>query len=140
VASKRDFDELFEDLWRLPRFTARRRGFQPSIDCFRRDDPPELSVLVELPGVDPDDVRISIEGRVLAIAGERRRPVAGGRLSYYRLEIEYGPFERRLALPDDVDVAGTRASYERGVLTIVVPISEKARAPERVSIPVKARP
>jgi len=138
MTSKRDLDELIQDLWRMPRFAGQRHGFQPQIDCFRREEPDELYVLVELPGVEPDDVHLSIEGRVLTIAGERRRPAAECRLSYYRLEIEYGAFQRRLALPEDVDVAATRATYERGMLTIVIPIAAKPRAPERVSIPVKA--
>jgi HSP20 family protein len=136
VTSKRDFDELIQELWGVPRFATRRHGFQPQIDCYRREEPAELHVVVELPGVEPDDVHLSIEGRALTIAGERRRPDPGSRLSYYRLEIEYGPFRRRLALPEDVDVEATRATYERGVLTIVVPIAAKAPAPEKVSIPV----
>jgi len=139
VTSKRDLDDLFQDLWRLPRFASQRHGFQPQIDCFRREQPAELHVLIQLPGVDPDDVHLSIEGRVLTIAGERRRPAADSRLSYYRLEIEYGPFRRRLALAEDVDIEATRASYERGMLTIVVPIAPRPTAPEKVSIPVKAR-
>jgi len=139
VTSKRDLDDLFQDLWRLPRFASQRHGFQPQIDCFRLEQPAELHVLVQLPGIDPEDVHLSIEGRVLTIAGERRRPSADCRLSYYRLEIEYGSFRRRLALPEDVDVEATRAGYERGMLTIVVPIAPRPSAPERVSIPVKAR-
>jgi HSP20 family protein len=138
VTSKRDLDDLFQDLWRLPRFASQRHGFQPQIDCYRKEQPAELHVLVELPGVELDDVHLSIEGRVLTIAGERRRPSAECRLSYYRLEIEYGPFRRRLALPEDVDVEATRASYERGMLTIVVPIVTRPTTPEKVSIPVKA--
>jgi HSP20 family protein len=139
VTSERDLDDLFQDLWRLPRFASQRHGFQPQIDCFRREQPAELHVLVQLPGVDPEQVQLSIEGRVLTIAGERRRPAADSRLSYYRLEIEYGPFRRRLALPEDGDIEATRASYERGVLTIVVPIAPRPAAPDRVSIRVKAR-
>jgi HSP20 family protein len=140
MTSKRDLDELIQDLWRVPRFAAQRHGFQPQIDCFRRENPAELHVLVELPGVDPESVHVSVEGRLLTIAGERRRPVADCRLSYYRLEIEYGPFQRRLALPEDVDVEQTRATYERGMLTIVVPIASASRVPDKFSIQVTTRP
>jgi HSP20 family protein len=146
VAGKRDFerlheglDELLEDLWRVPRFSGQRGGFQPQIDVFRRENPDELVVVVELPGVDPEHVRIAIEGRLLTIAGERHRPPAECRLSYYRLELEYGAFQRRILLPEDVDVESTYASYERGMLTIVVPIAAKPPAPDRVSIPVTRR-
>jgi HSP20 family protein len=139
MTSRRDLDDLIQDLWRVPRFIGRRPGFQPQIDSYRQEDPPELHVVVELPGVDTKDVQIWVEGRVLTIAGERRRPAPDQRVSYYRLEIEYGSFQRRLALPEDVDVAGTRATYERGMLTIVVPLAQKPHAPEKLSIPVKAR-
>jgi HSP20 family protein len=128
-----NFDEL---IWRLPRFSGPRQGFQPQVDVFRLESPAELHVVVELPGVDPGDVHISLEGRLLTIAGERRRP-STERVSYFRLEIEYGVFSRRLLLPEDVDVEATRAGYERGVLTIVVPVAVKPPAAERVSIPVR---
>ena len=53
-----EIEELFADLWQVPRFTGLRRGFRPAVDCFRSDDPPELVVVVELagrrPGVDRD--------------------------------------------------------------------------------------
>ena len=132
-------DELFEDLWRLPRFSGLRQGFQPEVDVYRRDEPAELHVVVELPGVDPADVRIAIEGRTLHVVGDRRRPAADCRLSYYRLEVEYGQFQRRITLPEDVDVEATRATYERGMLTIVFPIATRPPAPQKVSIPVRAR-
>jgi HSP20 family protein len=139
MTGKRDLDDLIQDLWRVPRFAGPRRAFQPQIDCFRLAEPPELHVVVELPGVDPKRVNLSIEGRVLTIAGERRRPTPESRASYYLLEIEYGAFQRRLALPEDVDLGATSATYERGILTIVVPIATKPRSPERVSIPVRSQ-
>ena len=132
-----NFDELIQDLWRLPRFSEPRQGFQPQVDVFRLEEPAELHVVVELPGIEPADVHISLEGRLLTIAGERRRPTAGRRLSYYRLEIEYGPFARRLLLPEDIDVEATRATFERGLLTVVVPVAAKPPAAERVSITVR---
>ena len=146
VAGKRDLerlqeglDELIQDLWRMPRLAGFQRGFQPPVDCYRRDDPPELHVVVELPGVDPADVRLAIEGRILHLAGERRRPAADCRLSYHRLELEYGPFRRRVPLPEEVDVKAARATYERGMLTVVLPIAARPAAPERFSIRVQAR-
>jgi HSP20 family protein len=131
-----NFDELIQDLWRLPRFSERRQAFQPQVDVFRLEEPAELRVVVELPGVDPASVHIALEGRLLTIAGERRRPATAGRLSYYRLEIEYGAFVRQLLLPEDADVESTRASYERGMLTVVVPVAAEAPAAAKVSIPV----
>ena len=136
---QQQLDELFQDLWHVPRFAGLRRGFRPQVDSYRRGEPAELRVVVELPGVDPADVRIAIEGRDLLIAGVRRRPEADCRVSYHQLEIEYGPFQRRIALTEDVDSEAATAIYERGMLSIVLPIAPAAPAPEKVSIPVNAR-
>ena len=134
-----ELEELFDDLWRVPRFAGLRRGFRPQVDCYRTDDPAELRVVVELAGVDPNDVMLRIADGSLVIAGERRRPPAARRMSFQLMEIDYGPFQRRIALPEDVDVESTTAAYERGMLTIVVPVSAKPQAPEKVSIPVTRR-
>ena len=142
VSGKRDLerlDELFDELWRLPRFSGLRHGFQPQIDVYRRNEPAELHVIVELPGVDPADVRLAVEGRTLYVVGERRRPAADCRLSYFRMEVEYGAFQRRMTLPEDVDLDATRATYERGMLTVVFPIAARPQAPQKVAIPVRAR-
>ena len=54
-----EIEELFADLWQVPRFSGLRRGFRPNVDCFHTDDPHELTVVVELPGVDPGEHRAS---------------------------------------------------------------------------------
>lgn len=131
-----EIEQLFADLWQVPRFAGLRSGFRPRADCVRSDDPPRLTVVVELPGVNPDDVRISAVPRELVIAGERPRPDGGGR--YQQIEIDYGPFQRRIPLAEEVDPDSVTASYDRGLLTIVLPL---ARRPERpVSIEVRTEP
>ena len=132
-------DELFQDLWHLPRFSGVRRGFRPQVDVYRIDEPPELTIVVELPGVDPERVAIALDGRELIVAGERPRPKLGCRPSYYQLELEYGLFQRRVTLPEEVDGAKATASYERGVLTIVLPLAHQAKPPVKVSITVAVR-
>ena len=69
-----EIEELFADLWQVPRFAGTRHGFRPAVDCFQTDDPRELTIVVELPGVDPATVRIAVEDRSLTIAGARPRP------------------------------------------------------------------
>ncbi len=139
---KRDLDdlqgeiqELFADLWQVPGFAGFRRGFRPQCDCFRTDDPPVLHVVVELPGVDPESVEVSASGRLLVIGGTRERPkVPGAR--YQAMEIEYGVFERRVELGEDVDSTRARATYERGMLKVVLPIAplETAQAPTPIEV------
>ena len=132
-----EIKELVDDLWSVPRFVAARRGFRPNVDCIRSDDPAALQVLVELPGVDPSSIQVVAADRVLVVAGERCRPKLSGR--YEQMELEYGPFQRRISLSEPVDTAAATAHYERGLLTVVLPIA--ARPPERarVTITIGAR-
>ncbi|HZO63343.1 MAG TPA: Hsp20/alpha crystallin family protein [Gaiellaceae bacterium] len=121
-------EELFADLWQLSGFTARRGGYRPHVDCYRSDEPPAVTVVVDLPGIDPEDVEITVSERTVTIAGERRRPRRESRVSYRQMEIEYGPFHRRISLAEDVDPDRAEALYERGRLTIVMPLARKPRA------------
>jgi HSP20 family protein len=127
-----EFEALFAELWNAPRFVDRRGAFQPSVDTFVSGEPPELTVLVELPGVDPATVSLVVGGRALLVSGERPRPSGQGRL-YQQMEIAYGPFARRIRLPADVDPEHARAEYERGVLRVSLPLAE-APARGRIAI------
>jgi HSP20 family protein len=126
--------ELVDDLWHVPRFVVARHGFRPSVDCIRSDDPPALHVVVELPGVDPASLKVIAADRVLVVAGERCRPPVAGR--YQQMELEYGPFQRRISLDEPVDTAKATARYERGLLTVVLPVAAKAPKRARVLITI----
>jgi HSP20 family protein len=132
-----EISELFDDLWRVPRFSGLRRGFRPPVDCFRTENPPELTVVVELAGVAPESIELVALDGELVVSGERRRPPVERPLSYYQMEIEYGPFQRRVSLPDDVDTSAARAEYRDGLLTVAVPIRRAAPKQQRVSIPLR---
>jgi HSP20 family protein len=145
VRPKRDIDklqeeiqELFADLWQVPRIAGTRHAYRPQVDCFQSGDPPQLTVIVELPGVDPADVHLIATERTLHVSGERRRTRCEGQV-YNRMEIEYGPFHREIPLPEDVDSAAARATYDRGLLTVVLPVAQRRPAQERVSIEVTTR-
>ena len=118
-----EIQELFAELWEVPRFAGQRRGFQPQCDCYRTDDPPALHLLVELPGVDPAAVRIVASGTALVVSGLRARPHPPG-AHYHQVEIEYGPFERRIELAEDVDADAATATYEAGMLQLEVPLRQ----------------
>lgn len=132
-------EELFTELWQAPRFSRRRGGYRPAVDVYRSERRGELTIVVELPGVDPSRVQIFADERTLVIAGERRRPRCTGRV-YQQMEIAYGRFQRQIALAEDVDVEACRATYRRGVLTITLPAAKKPGEPTRVSIPIKTTP
>ena len=131
-----EIKELVDDLWSVPRFVVARRGFRPNVDCIRSDDPAALHVVVELPGVDPASIKVIAADRVLVVGGERRRPQVRGR--YQQMELEYGPFQRRISLNEPVDTAAATARYEQGLLTVVLPIAAKAPKRERVTIAIGA--
>jgi HSP20 family protein len=120
-----EIEELFADLWQVPRFSGIRHGFRPNVDCFHTDEPHALTIVVELPGVDPHSVQIVASDRVLLIAGERKRPKVAGRV-YQQMEIETGPFQRQVRLAEDVDPERAHASFENGVLTIELPVADRA--------------
>jgi HSP20 family protein len=130
-----EIQELFADLWQVPRFSGLRAGFRPQIDCYRTADPAELVVLVELPGVDPTSIQLVVAEGMLQVAGERVRPRSTG-LVYQQMELDYGPFRRQIALGDDVDATKAQATYEQGILKVVAPIAVQPRPTARVSIVV----
>ena len=141
VRKRRDIDQLheevqdlFAELWQVPRFSGLRHGFRPQVDCFHTDDPHALTVVAELPGVEADDVSIAVTERTLTITGERKRPPRVDGLVYQQVEIEYGPFQRQIVLVEDVDPAEATASYRRGLLTIVLPLAD--RPPERAPVAI----
>lgn len=133
-----EIKELVDELWHLPRFAGGvRAGFRPEADCIRSEDPPALHVVVELPGVDPASIQVVAAERVLVVAGERHRPAVTGR--YRQLEIEYGPFQRRIPLDAAVDTDSATARYEQGMLTVVLPIAPEPPRAERVAITIGGR-
>ncbi len=133
-----ELEDVFNELWHGPRFGVHRRGFRPRIDLMRTEEPDELRVTVDLSGVEPEEVQIVVHERALLVAGQRKRLHPDCRLSYHLLEIEYGPFERRIGLPVDVDPAGARATYDRGLLVVTLPVAAAAPAPQgRISITVR---
>jgi HSP20 family protein len=133
-----EIEQLFADLWQVFPFSrAMRRGYRPEVDVYRTESPASLTVVVELPGVDPAEVKVIASPRALLVAGERRRPKDCGQ--YQQLEIEYGSFQRQVTLAEDVDPEHATATYERGFLTIRLPIAPRPAPAERISIAVTSR-
>lgn len=133
-----EIEALFADLWQVPRFAGTRQGFRPNIDSFHTDEPHELTVIVELPGVDPSTLSIVVGERKLEIAGERQRPRVEGGVSFQQMEIEYGPFRRQVPLAENVDPQKAHARYACGFVTITLPVVEKPAPGGRITIEVAA--
>lgn len=112
------FDDLLDRLLGfVPRYGL-QHGWRPSIDVF--GDATGITVIAELPGVEQEDVTVTLEQNRLRIAGTRRtpRPAAADPL---RLEMDDGPFERLVALPAESDGDAITARLHHGLLTVHVP-------------------
>jgi HSP20 family protein len=128
-----EIQELIDELWQVPRFSGLRHGFRPQVDVVRTDDPPEFRVVLELAGIDPENLRIFADDQTLVVAGVRPR---GYRGRYFHMEIDYGPFQRRVQFTEPVDAANASATYTRGLLTVTLPVAEREPAAEKVSIQI----
>jgi HSP20 family protein len=106
----------------------------PAVDVF--ENPEAVKIVAEIPGVDPKDVKLSIENSVLTIRGEKKQVAEEKTERVHRYERSYGVFERTFALPNTVDPDRIEARYDAGVLTVVLPKAERARPRE---IPVKTQ-
>ena len=128
-----EMEELFADLCQVPRLVAPRHGFRPRVDVFRTEEPAAITVVVELAGIDPDAVELAVTEGVLVIRGKRQRTASRAR-TYQHMEIDYGPFERRIAVDESIDSDSAEAPYENGLLSIRLPIADRAAGPVRVNV------
>jgi HSP20 family protein len=121
---QRDFDELFDRLLRAKWRSAANAQPLPPVESYIEED--QLVIRADLPGVDPEDIQITITGNVLRVAGRRepsKEPQVG-----IRREFRHGPFERTLTLPQGVAPEQIKASYRNGVLELRVPLPQKPAA------------
>jgi len=105
----------------------------PAIDVFSRDG--DLVVRAELPGIDPEkDVDITVQDGVLTLDGERRHEQKTEEENYYRFESSYGSFQRSVALPQGVSEQDIKASYENGILEVVIPKAGELSSARKIPI------
>ncbi|MDN3295209.1 Hsp20/alpha crystallin family protein [Streptomyces ficellus] len=100
------------------------------MDAYRNED--EFVVHVDLPGIDPETIDLDIEQNVLTITAERRSPAPSG-TPMIASERPTGTHTRQLLLADTLDTERIDASYDAGVLTLRLPLSEKAK-PRKIRI------
>ncbi len=102
-----------------------------AMDAYRAGD--HFVVAFDLPGVDPDAIELDVERNVLTVKAERRPIAAGDQVEMQVAERALGVFSRQLFLGDTLDTERIDASYDAGVLTLRIPIAEKAK-PRKISI------
>jgi HSP20 family protein len=133
---KNEMEELFAELCH-PRVAGLRDGFRPNVDVYRTADPATITVVVELAGVDPDAVNLAVVDGSLVLSGTRQRNAQDRRV-YQHMEIDHGPFVRRVPLTEPIDADGIVATYDRGLLTVVLPVTPPRPRHVRVDVTRRA--
>jgi HSP20 family protein len=121
---RREMDRVFDDAFRGFGLSTFGQGFNwPQVEVVDRDK--EVRLTAELPGLEEKDVELRVEDNVLVLRGEKRTEFDDAERQYS--ERFYGRFERRIALPAEVDEARASATFRNGVLTVTLPKTERAR-------------
>lgn len=125
-------NDLFSDVdWSLQ--NGHSASWAPAVDVLEQAD--AIRIAAELPGVKPEDVKISVEANVLTIQGTKQQESEEKTERVHRYERTYGSFARTFTLPRTVDTAHIKAGYDNGVLTITLPKAEQAK-PRQIAVQV----
>jgi len=115
--------------------SARAASWMP-MDLYRVED--RYVINVDLPGVDPGSIDLDVDGNTLTIAAERTIGAAEG-ARWLAQERPAGRYTRQLSLGPDLDLDGIHAAYENGVLSLTIPVADRAK-PRKISVEHRAEP
>jgi HSP20 family protein len=121
------FEDFFREFFRRP-MSEEGEMLAPAVDVAESDG--EVIVKMEVPGVEKDQLHLTVADDHLTIRGESRKESEEKRKNYYRQEIRYGAFQRSVALPVEVDAAKAHAELKNGMLRISLPKSKQPKAQE----------
>jgi len=133
---QREMNKMFNNFFRgdIQDEDSALMAWTPAVDIAEHDD--EYLVKVELPGVNKDDVKITIESNILTIRGEKKQEKETKKENYHRVERSYGSFQRSFTLPTTVKSDKIDASYKDGILSVSLPKAEEAK-PKQIEVKVK---
>jgi HSP20 family protein len=133
---ERNFGDFFgrPAVWR--RIPMMEMGWSPAVEVFEKED--KYIVKAELPGVKEEDMDVSVEGETLTIKGEKKSESEVKEDDYYRCERSYGSFYRSIALPATVDAKKIEASFEDGVLEVILPKAVEVK-PKKITVSTKKK-
>lgn len=130
---QREMQEMLDRVATRPVFEG--FDFRPLTDVYREGD--NLLIRAEVPGMDPEALHIELEGSLLHIKGEKKSEEEIADHDRYLRECRYGSFRRDVMLPEGVAADKIKAEYDKGILTVRVPLPEEVVEEERkVSIPI----
>ena len=128
VSTQDRFNQLFNETFACA-FGDQPEGtphaWVPPVDIYETAD--SVVLKAELPGINPDDVEIRIEGNTLHLKGERKFEKEVKEEKFHRVERSQGTFTRGFSLPNTVDANKVKAEYENGILTLTMPRREEAK-------------
>lgn len=107
----------------------------PAVECFTRKN--EMVFRAEMPGVDPSDVELTVQGDRLTVRGETKTQHKVEEADYFFREVDYGRFERTFELPEGVTAEEVKASFKNGVLEVTVPAKS---LPAATKVPIEITP
>ena len=125
----RDVDRWFQQLWATQQNGPSSMAMP--MDAFRKED--SFLLRLDLPGVKPESVELTVEDSVLTISAERPAQSQAEGIESVIAERPHGNFSRQVVLGKQLDSENIEADYEDGVLTVVIPVAEKAK-PRRIEV------
>lgn len=128
---RREFNQLFDRFWSGQLEPMQLSRWVPAVDISETDD--AVLVQAEVPGLDPEDIDVSVADNVLTIKGEKKECREERGENYHRVERRYGTFSRSIQLPTEISVEKAEAVVRNGVLEIRLPKHEGAKA-KRIKI------
>ncbi len=133
LSLRADMDRLFKSLFgEIP---EEREGFwAPVMDI--EEDNDNVMVRAEIPGMNKEDIKVSVRNNVLTISGERKQEKEMKNKTYHRVERSYGKFSRTITLPSEVETDKIKASYKDGVLMVTLPKPE-SKKPKQIDVEIK---
>jgi len=110
---RKQANSLFDQFFEMPDWGSK---LQPKVDIIEKKK--KIEVKAEVPGIEVDDLDISLKGQYLTISGSKKQEKEDSTDNYYHLERSFGSFSRTVELPEPVDESNVDASYKKGVLSI----------------------
>ena len=123
------FRDSYNDAGQDESLTTSR--FAPAVDVY--EDEQQVTLKIEVPGIDEKDIDVRVENNTLTVQGERKIEKEEKEENYRRVERQYGSFTRTFTLPQTVDSEKVSASYEKGVLKITLPKKAEAK-PKQIKV------
>ena len=118
------------------RWLSRNESYVPQIESTVREN--TLYVKADLPGIDPKDVEVTVEGTQLTLRGERKAEHEGSAGGYVHREVRYGSFVRSFTIPEGVKAEDIQAKYQNGVLELSIPLPASMQ-PKKVNIAIEGQ-